>query len=66
MSKVTLTSSSRLGLTLPTLPILRMFSVMGERRRLSQLSDKQLDDIGMTYADAAREANRPFWDLPRR
>ncbi|MCT7374012.1 DUF1127 domain-containing protein [Chelativorans salis] len=32
-----------------------------ERRRLSDLTDRLLDDIGLTRADVEREAARPFW-----
>ncbi|MCG6857716.1 MAG: DUF1127 domain-containing protein [Salaquimonas sp.] len=31
------------------------------RRELARLSDQQLDDIGITRADALREAGRPIW-----
>lgn len=33
-----------------------------ERRELLELSDALLKDIGLTRADARREAHRPFWD----
>lgn len=33
-----------------------------ERRRLAELDDRQLRDIGLTRAEAAREARRHFWD----
>lgn len=33
-----------------------------ERRQLLALSDHMLKDIGLTRADAEREASRPFWD----
>ncbi|MEM7236506.1 MAG: DUF1127 domain-containing protein [Pseudomonadota bacterium] len=59
-------TATRSAFDLPVLPIARIFSVMGERQRLRNLSDAELKDIGLTYADAVREANRPFWDLPRR
>lgn len=32
------------------------------RRALSALSDAELKDIGLSRADAYREAHRPFWD----
>ncbi|MEM7178813.1 MAG: DUF1127 domain-containing protein [Pseudomonadota bacterium] len=48
----------------PRFSFLRMFSVMEERRRLAEMSDAQLDDIGITRAEALREARRPFWNLP--
>lgn len=32
------------------------------RLALSELTDEQLDDIGVTRAEARSEAARPFWD----
>ena len=32
-----------------------------QRRQLLNLSDEQLDDIGITRAEALEEANKPFW-----
>lgn len=32
-----------------------------QRHALSQLSDDQLKDIGITRVDALREAGKPFW-----
>jgi len=32
------------------------------RRVLRDMSDHQLKDIGLSRADAAKEAARPFWD----
>jgi len=32
------------------------------RRDLRQLNDRLLKDIGLSQAEAEREANRPFWD----
>lgn len=32
------------------------------RRALEEMSDSQLKDIGISRADAFREARRPFWD----
>jgi uncharacterized protein YjiS (DUF1127 family) len=31
------------------------------RRRIAQLDATQLKDIGVTFADAEAEANKPFW-----
>jgi uncharacterized protein YjiS (DUF1127 family) len=35
-----------------------------ERRKLSELSDRALRDIGLSRADVWREARRSFWDVP--
>lgn len=32
-----------------------------QRRRLEDLDDRMLRDVGVTRADAEREARRPFW-----
>ena len=32
-----------------------------QRRRLLQLDDRMLRDIGVSRADAVREADKPFW-----
>ena len=32
-----------------------------QRRQLLQLDEKQLQDIGLTRAEALREAAKPFW-----
>lgn len=32
-----------------------------QRQALRQLTDEQLEDIGISRADAIREANKPFW-----
>ena len=34
-----------------------------QRRRLSELPDYLLSDIGVTRADAEREVSKPFWRL---
>ena len=36
---------------------------LGTRRALLRLTDAQLRDIGLTQAEANREALRPFWTL---
>ncbi|MFV0473989.1 MAG: DUF1127 domain-containing protein [Pikeienuella sp.] len=40
--------------------------VARERRRLAEMPAEMLKDIGLTPGEAAREANRPFWDIGRR
>jgi uncharacterized protein YjiS (DUF1127 family) len=37
--------------------------VADERRRLRELDPRLLRDIGLTPAEADREAYRPFWDV---
>lgn len=44
---------------------LTAFTVAQERRRLAGLDRHQLDDLGLTAEDVAREAARPIWDLPQ-
>jgi uncharacterized protein YjiS (DUF1127 family) len=34
-----------------------------QRRRLSELDDRMLKDIGLTRADVSREIEKPFWML---
>ncbi|MEM9060724.1 MAG: DUF1127 domain-containing protein [Pseudomonadota bacterium] len=38
--------------------------VARERRALREMPESVLKDIGLTRAEAEREAARPFWDLP--
>jgi len=42
----------------------RLFAVWRQRRVLETLDDRALEDIGVTRAEAAAEARRPFWDAP--
>ncbi len=42
----------------------RLAAVARERRALAGLSDHLLDDVGLTRAEAQREAARPVWDAP--
>ena len=39
----------------------RYYAVVKQRRALGQLTDEQLKDIGISRADAMREASKPFW-----
>lgn len=41
----------------------RWLEVRRQRRDLLRLSDAMLRDIGISRADAEREAARPFWDV---
>jgi uncharacterized protein YjiS (DUF1127 family) len=38
--------------------------VMRQRRQLLAMNDHELKDIGLSRADAQREGQRGFWDLP--
>lgn len=48
-----------------TLPLGEWVRVVRERRQLAGLTERQLRDLGIDPAEAAREAGRPFWDLPK-
>jgi uncharacterized protein YjiS (DUF1127 family) len=39
-------------------------SLQRQRRHLARLDDAQLADIGLTRAQAEKEAARPLWDAP--
>ena len=36
--------------------------ILRQRQQLSKMNDYQLKDIGVSRAEAAREAKRKFWD----
>lgn len=40
------------------------FAAWRQRRHLARLDDAALTDIGVTRAEALREADRPLWDVP--
>ena len=44
--------------------ILTYIDVWTQRRALARLDVNALKDLGISPADAAKEAARPFWDLP--
>lgn len=44
--------------------ITKRLALFSERRRLSDLPDHILDDIGVSRRDAEREAKRDIWDVP--
>lgn len=48
-----------------TLPLGAWVRVARERRQLAQMDERRLRDLGIDPAEAAREAARPFWDLPK-
>lgn len=35
-----------------------------QRKSLSRLDSRALEDIGLTRHEAQQEARRPFWDVP--
>lgn len=49
-----------------SLPLGAWIRVARERRELAGLSGRKLRDMGIDPEAAAREAARPFWDLPKR
>lgn len=40
-----------------------MLQAQRNRRLLAEMDSRLLADIGASRADAAMEANRPFWDI---
>lgn len=46
--------------------VLRWQELARDRRRLQEMDERMLKDIGISRADALHEASRPFWDGPAR
>ena len=44
--------------------LIASLEVYKQRRQLAQLSADSLKDIGISPAQANREASRSFWDIP--
>ncbi|MEM8554452.1 MAG: DUF1127 domain-containing protein [Pseudomonadota bacterium] len=44
--------------------LMRWIALAHQRQSLSKLDDRMLKDIGVTRAEADREAKRPAWDAP--
>jgi uncharacterized protein YjiS (DUF1127 family) len=44
--------------------LLQMAALRRQRLRLARLDDHLLEDIGLSRAEARREARRPAWDAP--
>lgn len=44
--------------------VIALESLRRQRRALERMTDRQLDDLGLSRAAAAREASRPVWDAP--
>lgn len=42
--------------------LLRWQEVASQRRRLLEMDDRTLRDLGLSRADVEQEAGRPFWD----
>lgn len=42
----------------------RMLEIRRQQRRLTELNDHLLDDIGLTREQADAEAKAPVWDVP--
>ncbi len=65
---VTAIHTPRLARSQPRLPlgarILRTMGLARERRALAGLEPHLLTDIGLSHAEAQREARRPVWDAP--
>jgi len=56
---ITRPSARRLALSLAD-----FVALWQQRRALANLPAERLCDLGLTRADAAREAARPVWDVP--
>ncbi len=48
----------------PAATLRRWAAVAHQRHTLRGLDQAQLDDIGLSKAEAKAEADRPFWDAP--
>lgn len=57
-----LPSASRKGPSLMR-RVATWYRVSRDRRRLLELDDRLLADLGLTREQAAWEASRPFWDV---
>lgn len=67
-SQIGTCTSPRLGLARPGLlrRLFAMDAVWRQRLTLSELDPDLLNDIGVTAAEARREAAKPVWDVPSR
>ncbi|MBB05522.1 DUF1127 domain-containing protein [Pseudooceanicola sp.] len=59
--RIAITSSRPLSLIGATFSLLALGR---SRQALADLDDRALEDIGVTEAQARREAARPVWDVP--
>ncbi|MGL4309267.1 MAG: DUF1127 domain-containing protein [Paracoccaceae bacterium] len=44
--------------------LFRLIAIRSHRRRLKDMPDELLNDIGLTRDQARAEAARPVWDVP--
>ncbi len=58
------TSSRATTLGRGRVSLLDLFSLYRQRRALARLDAHALQDVGLTHAEADREAHRGFWDVP--
>jgi uncharacterized protein YjiS (DUF1127 family) len=67
-SQIGTCTSPRLGRARPGLlrRLFAMDAVWRQRLALSELDPDLLNDIGVTAAEARREAAKPVWDVPSR
>ncbi|MFX0541156.1 DUF1127 domain-containing protein [Roseovarius sp. S4756] len=56
---------SRPATALRPLRLGSLIALSRSRRALAALNDAALSDIGLTPAEARREARRAFWDIPQ-
>ena len=65
--EMALAAFERLAIFIETLPDRALATVyiwqhrITERRRMAQMDDRMLVDIGLDRADIMREAKKPFW-----
>ncbi|MFQ1701614.1 DUF1127 domain-containing protein [Loktanella agnita] len=41
-----------------------ILATVHQRRSLREMEDHLLRDIGISYAEAQKEAQKPLWDVP--
>ncbi|MDP2083961.1 MAG: DUF1127 domain-containing protein [Gemmobacter sp.] len=63
-SALTLRRVERRGGTGLMSRVLAAIALSAQRRRLADLDDARLDDLGLTRAQARSEAARAPWDVP--
>jgi uncharacterized protein YjiS (DUF1127 family) len=57
-------TAPRFSGTGPFHPFLSIAAARRNRRRLAELPDHLLEDLGLTREEAAAEARRSLWDVP--